>query len=125
MPFTERDLNGYFEFIKKDKLPVKSVSVRMEQGYLMLRVSREWNWVSAGSFQLGPRITYDMVCVPQGGVMGVSKVWMGHLALRGGAKASAIRKVHSILSKEKEWAVVEYVTDITIDPGSMQVVFKK
>jgi hypothetical protein len=123
--FSEKDMNGYFEFIKKDKLPVKSVSVKMEQGFLRLRVSREWNWVRAGSFQLGPRITYDLVCQPAGGMLGVRKVWMGHLSLSGGAKASAIRKVYSILSKEKEWAVVADVDDITIDEGKMLVVFKK
>jgi len=126
LEFTEKDINGYFEFFKTKKLKADSVSVSMRRGCMALRMVRTLTRWQVSKFEIVPKISCDVLCVPgQGGRVRVSKASIGHLLLLGPAKMPVVRAVREIVASQKEWAGFEHLADIKMDEEKVSVLIKK
>lgn len=126
LDFTEKDINGYFEFFKTKKLKADSVSVSVRHGCMALRMVRTLTRWQMSKFEIVPKISCDVLCVPeQGGRVKVSKASIGHLPLLGPAKMPVVRAMREIVAGQKEWAGFEYLADIKMDEEKVSVLIKK
>jgi hypothetical protein len=119
--FSDEDINGFFRFFKTEKLNVESLSVQVSRGYFRVRVIRVIAPLRIGSFQLMPRVSQDLYCVPVGGTVRVRRVVMGHLSWLGPFRSSIVRRTYALLAGEPEWRVLANASEIRADDGKIWV----
>lgn len=124
--FPEKDINGYFEFLKQEKLKVDSFSVSVMEEYLAARMVRTLGKWEVGKFEIMPKISCDVVCVPsEGGGVIVSKAGIGHLPLWGPVADVVAQVVHKTVASQKEWAPFEHLAEIKMEEGKVSVLVKR
>lgn len=124
--FDEKDVNGYFEFFKAEKLGVKLVSVNMLDGRLAVRVVKGFGSIGMVAFRFEPVLSYDLLLVPvAGNRFAVTKVRMGRLTLSGPMRSSVIRKVYGVFAGMSEWKIFRQLESLTVEQDEVNAVFKK
>jgi hypothetical protein len=128
--FTEQGINAYFEFTMVPKIrrshKVDYMSVKVANGYLLVRVVKRLGGVSLGSFELAPKVSYDLACVPYQNRIVVSKASMGHVGLIGPAKGLAVGPMRKLMASQEDWEILAaVVTQIKAQPGTVLVWVKK
>mgnify|MGYP001069542402 CR=1 FL=1 len=93
--------------------------------YFIVRVIRVIGPLTIGKYKLTPKISYDLICVPVSGRLAIAKASIGHLPLWGGTKKLAVNAIYKIVSREKEWAIFKYLTEIKAEQGKVSIVIKK
>ena len=119
--FREADINGYLQFNKARDMGLDSMSVKILDGCMIVRVVRTLGPLDLGKFSLGPKLSYDLVCVPVEGGLRVSKASLGHLPMVGPAKSGVVRSVQKRLATQKEWAAFEHLKKIEAKEGTVSV----
>lgn len=126
--FKEADINGYFEYRMGQALKdakVEFITVKCLQGGMLVRVVKPLLNQTAFGLKFNPTMSYDIGCVPVGGVLIPSKVSQGHLKVVGPVKTSVVKYVYDFLRKQKDWAAMDFVTEIKIDEGQVTVTVTK
>jgi hypothetical protein len=117
--FTEEDINGFFEFVKSKEMGAKSVSVVVGDGWFRVRVIRLLGSFKFGTFVVEPTVSYDLMCVPMGGIVRVTQLTMGHLTWLGPFRRTVLRRVHGMFAAAPEWAVLLNANDIQAEEGKI------
>jgi len=112
--YTEKDINGFFQFNKDGKMGKESmVRVDIENGYFILRYSKTlWTLKAGKYFTWKQRLTHNLELVPAGGVVRIKSVSTGHLPLLGPCRGMVIKSVYKALSSQNEWASLKYLGDV-------------
>lgn len=125
--FEEKDINGYFEFIKNRNLPdYDRVSVDVAQGYFRVHMERTLFRFDAFGVDWHPKMTYELMCVP-GGAGGVvaRKATVGRLPLRGPLRTRLIRRLREQIAEQKDWAGLSYLTEVNMRDNTIHVVARR
>ena len=123
--FSEKDINGYFQYFKPDDLAYESVSVDVREGTIGVRIISGLGPYSIGPFELAPKISYDLVCVPRGVALRVEKARMGRMNMIGPFKIGIVRKVYKALSRQDGWRAFSDMTEIEAGDNRVSVTAKK
>jgi len=122
--YTEKDINGYFQFFKDGKIGADSVRITISQGMFMARMSKTL-WAPKFAKGIKLRVTYDVTCVPVGGLAVVRKASVGHLPVAGPFRKIAVGGLYGVLAAQKEWKGMANITDLKADTGKLMVVAAK
>jgi len=123
--FTEKDLNGYFRFVKVPALNLDSLSVEVNERRARVRMVQTLTVVDIGPIRFSPQISRDVVIVPAGNRLIFRKASMGHLAFMGPFKGIVIRAVRRRLGGETEWKALEDAAEVTMERGKVSVLVEK
>jgi hypothetical protein len=123
--FTEKDINAFFEYNKKDLKDVSSLTVEVNEGFVRVRMIRPLAKIALLDYALEPKISYDLVLIPFGGVLVPKQATMGHLSMFGPLRKIPVGKLYGLLSAEKEWSSFQYVTDIKVAKKGITLTCKR
>ncbi len=115
--FSEKDINGYFRYRMSKPLGLLAVMTEVHDGYLRVRVIRRlWEWKLFGTVWQ-PFRSYDLLCVPYGGSLVVSKVSVGHLRVRGLIRNRVIRGFYRRLAARNEIKAFSRISSMKAESG--------
>lgn len=123
--FSEEDLNGYFEYFKAQKLNAESISVRVAQGYFVVRVVRAIGPWNVGPYKLNPRVSQELICVPAGSRLSIDGAAIGHLTWLGPFQTSVASRLYRLVAAEPEWAIFQNLAEMRAEPGRISVSVKR
>ena len=118
---SERDINGYLAFNVVPSLGFQSISIDAQDGYFFVRAVRGMGMVRIRSFHVGPKLSYELACVPIGGGVAVRKATLGHLSLVGPARMLAVKALVRAFSSHETWRDFERVTRIEAGVDSLSL----
>jgi hypothetical protein len=125
MVFTEEEINGYFDFFKVKGMSIQSITVSVMDGCVFVRIVKPLQSIPIPKFQISPVMSYELQCMPSGGVLVPVNVKVGHLSMVGPLKTSALRTLYAMFSKEPEWANMKFICDIKCAAGKITIQAKK
>ena len=120
--FSEKDINGYFEYVQAPKLHATSVSVVIGDGYVRARVIRTLFSMVIWKIRFSPKSSVEWVCVPVEGRLAVVKGSIGHLPMAGPGKGIMAGKLAALFASQREWAGLSYVKDVKLQTGTAGLV---
>ena len=121
----EKDVNGYFEFRAKKELKGTSISVDVQKGWCSVRVIKSFGKLDLKVIKIPMSLSYDLKCIPVGGVLHVGGASIGHVGVIGPLKTMAIRQVFGTVSALKDWKSMKNITKIEMDDDKIVVTVKK
>jgi hypothetical protein len=111
--FSEKDLNGYIEFIKGKSLGPRNARINIGPGYVRVRMlKRVANWSMFGQVWK-PRLSYDVLYTAAGDRLTVRKVSVGHLPLVLG-KGIVSGEIAEQMKKATPWSLLKDPEEISI-----------
>lgn len=117
--FKEADVNGYLEHVVAKKAGVGSIRVVLLPSVLRVKVIKTIFSQKIGNFNLAPKISYDLYCMPMGNGLVVRKVTQGHLPMVGPFRSMTVRKIYSIFTSLEDWDAFAGLTEIAIEEGQI------
>ena len=119
---SERDINGYLAFTVAPDLGFQSISIDSHDGYFFVRAVRGMGTtVRIKSFRVGPRLSYDLACVPVGGGVNVRKASLGHLPLVGPARTFVLKRLVGTFSAHSAWKNIEDLSRVEAGDDSLSL----
>ncbi len=121
--FDEKDINGYFEFIKNRNLAdYEQVSMDVGIGYVRVHLEKTLFSLTVFGMDWQPKMTYELMCVP-GGAGGVvaRKATVGRLPLSGPLRTRLIRRLRAQIAEQKDWAGLNYLTKVNMKDNTIHV----
>lgn len=116
--FAEKDVNGYFQYVKSAKLRLASFSVRMTDQTIRLRIIRPLGGnLDVRKVRFSPLRSYDLLCVQMGSRLAVAKAWIGHLPVYGPLRTFVARRFLRLYSTEEEWRGLDHMSEIMLRDG--------
>ncbi len=110
---SEKDLNGYIEYVRGRSLGAKRFWVDIGSGYMRVRLVKPLLKLKMFGRLFEPRISYDVLYVPAGDRLVPKKASMGRLSL-GLAKGIAAKKVQGLVKRHNQWSLVSNPESIKI-----------
>ena len=124
--FSERDINGYFEFIKARNMPdYDRVSFDVATGHVMIRLERTWFSLTLFGLDWQPKASVELTCVPSVGGFVVRRARVGRLTVTGPLRTRLIRRLRLRMAKEKDWSGLNHVTQVEVFDGAIHVVARR
>lgn len=123
--YTEKDINGYFQFFKDGKVGFDSVRVSVQPNAVVVRTSSTLFKIPLGKKPLAMRLTYTVNAVPAGNQMHLVSASIGHLPALGPLRTMVFRKLYGNLSAQREWKGMANLGDIKAEAGKLKVLVNK
>jgi hypothetical protein len=117
--FPEEDINGYFKFFKAEKLKLDSLSIATKPGYFQAHFVRAMAPINLGFFQVQPKFSYDLFCVPVAGYVQVRDVWMGHMHWVGPFRSSIVQSLYRQLASDPDWKALRDLSELKAEQGRL------
>lgn len=112
---TEKDLNGYIEYRKIRRTPVRMCSVDIRPRAVQARLVRKIGSWPLGPVKLEPTLSYDVTCAMMGGQLVVVSAAIGHLKVFGPLKRMAVQPFLRLFADGPESDVLRAASEITLD----------
>lgn len=125
VPFSERDINGYFAYGKAEQMQLEAVSVAIHDGAFQIRIIRRLAAVNLGFVTWVPQLSYDLVLVPVGSDLRPARVTMGRLRLFGPARRSVIRNLWQRFAAQREWELLRAASEVRAERDQLVVAVSK
>lgn len=123
--FAEKDVNAYFEFRGKKELKGTVISMDVQKDWCSVRVIRSFGKLDLKFMKIPLNMSYDLKCVPVGGVLHVQSVSMGHMGIVGPLKTVVIKMAYKTVSALKDWKSMKNITKIEMTGDDKIVVTVK
>jgi len=113
--FAEKDVNAYFEYRAKKELKGTSISVDVQKGWSSVRVIRSFGKLDLKFVKVPLTLSYDLRCMPVGGMLHVRSASMGHMGMIGPLKTIVVKQVYGTVSALRDWKNLKNITKIEMD----------
>ena len=121
LTFTESEINAYFQHKLNKSLNLKSFSVDIMKDSFKVRLVRSLLKLNLRFTVWEPTISYDLICIPEGKQLEVSKGTMGRIPVRGSFAKGLSQKIHAMLATQQEWVFIERLTQIKIKDDAIAI----
>ena len=121
LTFTESEINAYFQHKLNKSLNLKSFSVDIMKDRFKIRLVRSLLKLDLRFTVWEPMLSYDLVCMPKGKQLEVSKVSIGRIPVRGTFAEGLSQKIHAMLATQQEWVFIEKLTEMRIKDDSIAI----
>jgi hypothetical protein len=121
LEISEKDINGYFTYVKLKREQKGALSVSLEPGSCSARMVRSFGPWKISNVKISPKFSFDIRCVPVRNEFAVRSASVGHLPLPGPLKFPVAGVFKKLFAAGPERDAFEKVSEIVVEAGQVTI----